>query len=300
MIDEKIIDAVGMLNEELLYQASSDRKKHSRIKNIAAVLAIIFIPAAVILSGFYIFGHIEAGVNSADPAYKYSYDSGKLLMICRLNLNSADDNAADGEYDYKELYEHVGAGIFGVEYADGEKVVITTGKGIFVYDYKLDYMINNFDLDKIGVPGFNQGDSSSSIRVDKSGDYCVMQSCEFWTNPDRKIEYRIINFKNGEITQISEDDIPNDFLPFETEELDFYSKENKNLPFGHAGSITASFTDSNGEKLIFYTNIESSMEKIEVEGTHALVGYTELVIVKPDKSYITQRIFASMFEEFEK
>ena len=127
-----------------------------------------------------------------------------------------------------------------------------------------------------------------------------MQSCEFWTNPNRKIEYRIINFKNGKIRQITEDEIPQDFSPFETEELDFYSKENKSLPFGHAGSVTASFTDSNGEKLIFYTNIESNTENIEVKGTRALVGYTELVIVKPDKSFTTQRIFASMFEEFEK
>ena len=92
---------------------------------------------------------------------RYSFDNHKLLMLCRMDISpnaNNNDNINTEEYDINELRSQVGTGIFGVNYADDEKVVITTGKGVFVYNYQLKDMINTFDLDKIEIPGFNQGE----------------------------------------------------------------------------------------------------------------------------------------------
>jgi hypothetical protein len=297
---DKLIDAIGMIDDEMLYEAefSGAKRYPNLLRNLAAaVLILLILPSAV--CGFQWIKKLSA--NAPDPAFRYAYHGDKLLMICRLDMNATDlqnqKNISD-DYDCRELRAHVGAGIFGVEYADSEKVVITTGKGIFVYNYKSDYMINYYDLDEIGVPGFNQGDCASSISVDKSGEYCVMQSCDTWTSPE--IEYRLIELSRGEIRKISEEELPESFEPVETEEIDLYSNENKSLPNTFSGSVSASYTDEKGEKYIFYTNIDSDTKNLEKEGKRALVGNTDLVIVKPDKTYTQQRIFGCMYEEFAK
>lgn len=297
MNNEKLIDAIGLIDDKMIADAKLGRIKKHRylIPAIAAVLVVLIIPSFIFGAG-YLFGHLGAG-GVPDPMLRYSYDSNKLLSICRINLKATDNKnkkAVSPDYNYKELRSHVGAGIFGVEYADEEKVVITTGKGIFIYNYKQDYTIINFDLDKIGVPGFNQGDSASYIRVDKSGRYCVMDSSDGWGIKDSVIEHRIIDFENGTVRLINEDDIPEDFEPFKTIQIDLYSKKNKELPHGFPGDVAASYTKSDGEKQIFYTNIEAD------SGAETLVGKTDLVIVSPDKSYTTQRIFANLYDEFSK
>ena len=295
MNNEKLIDAIGLLDDKMIADARIGRIKKHRylLPAIAAVLIVLIIPSFIFGAG-YLFGHIGAG-GVPDPMFRYSYDSNKLLSICRINLKATDSKnkkAVSPDYNYKELRSDVGAGIFGVEYADEEKVVITTGKGIFVYNYKLDITTINFDLDKIGVPGFNQGDSASFIKVDKSGKYCVMDSSNGWGIKDSAIEHRIIDFETGTVRLINEDEIPKNFEPFETIEIDLYSKKNKELPHGFSGEVAASYTKSNGEKQIFYTNIKAD------SSSEALVGKTDLVIVAPDKSYTTQRIFANLYDEF--
>ena len=194
-------------------------------------------------------------------------------MICRMDISSNannNDNINTEEYDINELRSQVGTGIFGVNYADDEKLVITTGKGVFVYNYQSNDMINTFDLDKIGIPGFNQGDKASYIRVDRS----------------------------GEVKSINKSEIPKDFSLFETEpnkyQPDSDSDKNFDLPYSWPGSITASYINSNGENISFYTNIERSSDN------KAIVGNTDLVIVSPDRRYTTQKIFGCIFPEFDK
>ena len=148
------------------------RSKNKHILAVAVCLVVVMIVVAIAVGkGTDLFSQISVSPNS--QAVKYSYDNKKLLMICRMDISpnaNNNDNINTEEYDINELRSQVGTGIFGVNYADDEKVVITTGKGVFVYNYQSKDMINTFDLDKIGIPGFNQGDNASYICVDRSGE----------------------------------------------------------------------------------------------------------------------------------
>ena len=164
---------------------------------------------------------------------------------------------------------------------------------MFIYNYKSNNMINNFDLDKIGIPGFNQGDKSSLIRVDKGGEYAVLESSDNWFDVDSFIEYHIINFKSGEVNKINQSEIPKDFSQFETEPMKYHPEsdadERFDLPYSWPGEIMASYINSNGERISFYTNIERNSDN------RVIIGNTDLVIVSPDRSYTTQRIFGCLF-----
>ena len=276
------------------------RSKNKHILAVAACLAVVMIVVAVAVGkGTDLFSQISVSPNS--QAVKYSYDNKKLLMLCRMDISpnaNNNDNINTEEYDINELRSQVGTGIFGVNYADDEKVVITTGKGVFVYNYQLKDMINTFDLDKIEIPGFNQGDKASYIRVDRSGEYAVIESSENWGNIDSVVKYHIIYFKSGEVKSINKSEIPKDFSLFETEpnkyQPDSDLDENFDLPYSWPGSITASYINSNGENITLYTNIERSSDN------KVIVGNTDLVIVSPDRRYTTQKIFGCIFPEFDK
>lgn len=274
------------------------RSKNKHILAVAVCLVVVMIVVAIAVGkGTDLFSQISVSPNS--QAVKYSYDNKKLLMICRMDISpnaNNNDNINTEEYDINELRSQVGTGVFGVNYADDEKVVITTGKGVFIYNYKSNNMINNFDLDKIGIPGFNQGDKSSLIRVDKSGEYALLESSDNWFDVDSFIEYHIINFKSGEVNKINQSEIPKDFSQFETEPMKYHPEsdadERFDLPYSWPGEIMASYINSNGERISFFTNIERNSDN------RVIIGNTDLVIVSPDRSYTTQRIFGCLFSEF--
>lgn len=292
--------------DNLMQKIKSLDIKHQRgLKNkhilvAAACLIVVIIAVTVVVrNGTNLFNKIS--VTSFSQSSRYSYDNNKLLLICRMDINpnaNNNDNINTEEYDINELRSQVGTGILGVDFADDEKVVITTGKGVFVYNYKLNKMINTFDLDKIGVPGFNQGDKSSFIRVDKSGEYAILESSDNWFDIDSFVEYHNINFKSGEVNRINKSEIPKDFSLFETEPMKYHpdsdSDENFDLPYSWPGTITSSYINSNGENITFYTNIERSSDN------KVIVGNTDLVIVSPNRSYTTQKIFGCIFPEFNK
>lgn len=275
-----------------------NKRKNKHILFAAACLAVVIIVVAIAVGkGTDLFNQIN--ITSLSQSSRYSYDNHKLLMICKMDISpnaKNNDNINTDEYDINELRSHVGTGVFGVNYADDEKIVITTGKGVFIYNYKSNNMINNFDLDKIGIPGFNQGDKSSLIRVDKGGEYAVLESSDNWFDVDSIIEYHIINFKSGEVNKINQSEIPKGFSQFETEPMKYHPESDANesfdLPYSWPGEIMASYINSNGECISFYTNIERNSDN------RVIVGNTDLVIVSPDRSYTTQRIFGCLFSEF--
>ena len=276
------------------------RSNNKHILAVAVCLAVVMIVVAVAVGKRTdLFSQISVSPNS--QSVKYSYDNKKLLMLCRMDISpnaNNNDNINTEEYDNNELRSQVGAGIFGVNFADDEKVVITTGKGVFVYNYKLNKMINTFDIDKLEVPGFNQGDKSSRIRVDKSGEYAILESSDNWFDIDSIVEYHYINFESGEVKKINQSEIPKDFSLFETEPMKYHpdsdSDKEFDLPYSWPSEITASYINSNGESITFYTNIECCSDN------KVIVGNTDLVIVSPDRSYTTQKIFGCIFPEFNK
>ncbi len=274
------------------------KRKNKHILAVAVCLAIVMIVVAVAVGkGTDLFNQVSVSTNS--QAVRYSYDNKKLLMICRMDISpnaNNNDNINTEEYDINELRSQVGTGIFGVNYADDEKVVITTGKGVFVYNYKTNNMINTFDLDRIGISGFNQGDMASYIRVDRSGEYAIIESSDNWGDIDRVVEYHILFFKSGEVKRIEYSEIPKDFSKFETESMKYHHKSDSDkdfdMPYSLPSTITASYINSNGESITFYTNIERGSDN------KVIVGNTDLVIVSPDRSYTTQKIFGCIFPEF--
>lgn len=275
-----------------------NKRNNKHILFAVACLAVVIIVFAIVVGkGTDLFNQIN--ITSLSQSSRYSFDNHKLLMVCKMDISpnaKNNDNINTDEYDINELRSQVGTGVFGVNYADDEKVVITTGKGVFIYNYKSNNMINNFDLDKIGIPGFNQGDKSSLIRVDKSGEYALLESSDNWFDVDSFIEYHIINFKSGEVNKINQSEIPKDFSQFETEPMKYHPEsdadERFDLPYSWPGEIMASYINSNGERISFYTNIERNSDN------RVIIGNTDLVIVSPDRSYTTQRIFGCLFSEF--
>lgn len=275
-----------------------NKRNNKHILFAVACLAVVIIVFAIVVGkGTDLFNQIN--ITSLSQSSRYSFDNHKLLMVCKMDISpnaKNNDNINTDEYDINELRSQVGTGVFGVNYADDEKVVITTGKGVFIYNYKSNNMINNFDLDKIGIPGFNQGDKSALIRVDKSGEYALLESSDNWFDVDSLIEYHIINFKSGEVNKINQSEIPKDFSQFETEPMKYHPEsdadERFDLPYSWPGEIMASYINSNGERISFYTNIERNSDN------RVIIGNTDLVIVSPDRSYTTQRIFSCLFSEF--
>ena len=275
-----------------------NKRNNKHILFAAACLAVVIIVFAIVVGkGTDLFNQIN--ITSLSQSSRYSFDNHKLLMVCKMDISpnaKNNDNINTDEYDINELRSQVGTGVFGVNYADDEKVVITTGKGVFIYNYKSNNMINNFDLDKIGIPGFNQGDKSSLIRVDKGGEFALLESSDNWFDVDSFIEYHIINFKSGEVNKINQSEIPKDFSQFETEPMKYHPEsdadERFDLPYSWPGEIMASYINSNGERISFYTNIERNSDN------RVIIGNTDLVIVSPDRSYTTQRIFGCLFSEF--
>lgn len=96
-----------------------------------------------------------------------------------------------------------------------------------------------------------------------------------------------------ETNKIDQSEIPTDFSQFETEPMKYHPKsdldEMFDLPYSYSSEVTASYINSNGENTTFYTNIERSSDN------RVIIGNTDLVIVSPDRSYTTQRIFGSLF-----
>ncbi len=300
MNNEKLVDAIGMLDENIIYDAKFEHIKRipRLVQFIAAAIVIIVISGVLFGSGFYYFKNM--GDNYYLTTGKYSFSKEKLLTVCNINLNkiSKDNNndTKNPSYNKSELYKNIGAYTCEIWYADEKKILFTIGTGIFIYDYMSDNIINSFDLEKIRVPGFNQGDVTTYISVDKSGDYALLESSENMFSDNPEIEYHLVNVKNGEVSKIKKNEIPDDFQQFETQDMTYIPKSdsdnNFHYPFAWVSSKMVSYTNSKGEKLDFYMNTD-----INKEG-EVLIGNTDLVIVFPDGKFKNQRVFGSVFPAF--
>lgn len=273
-------------------------KKHRGLKAVSVIAAALVLIIALVLALPIIISSENNRVDTDSTMKRYivtvySYREDKLLQLC--NTDISDQNANKLTQKNRELFERVGAGVSGVEYADENKVVFTTGKGVFVYDYHDERILLTFDLDTIGVPGFNQGDSGSYIQVDNHGEYAILTSSEDWIDNENR-EYHILDFLSGESKRIDKKGIPDDFSPAMTEAYRYYPKSDADdtvdLPASWHSSHMASYIDENDRTVGFYTNIERDPDG------KVIVGNMDLVIVQPDRSYRTQRVFASLYPEF--
>lgn len=271
-------------------------KQHRGIKAASAIAAAIALVTAVTLLAFNPFKWGESTLRYTVTEYSFRED--KLRQLCESDVNVHNVENHNGGKEYEELFQNVGSGISGVVYADAEKVVFTTGRGVFVYDYQKEQMLLTFDLDTLGVPGFNQGDVASAIEVDNKGQYALLISSDNWSDSKPEYEYHKLDFASGEAVQIAQKEIPADFSPVLPEARRYFPKSDSDtaydLPDSWPSSRMASYINENSEIIGFYTNIERDQDG------RVTVGNMDLVIVQPDRSYTTQRVFAGLFPQFQR
>ena len=126
--------------------------------------------------------------NGAPREKTYSFSAEKLAALCR-----------EKPVWKKTAEKNVGAWQPEIEYADGEKVVFSVASGVFVFDCCSGEFINTFDLEKLGVPSFSQGDTFSSLEVSSDGGCGLLYSHTTGKAPEYTLteEYRELDLKSG-------------------------------------------------------------------------------------------------------
>lgn len=120
----------------------------------------------------------------------YSFSAEKLAAFCGKDKAIADKTAD----------RQVAAWTPQIAYADSEKVVFGVATGVFVFDYHSGTFLNTFDLDKIGVPAFAQGDSFSSLTASDDGKRALLYS---HTHGAPAEEWRLLNLETGEVGMLA-------------------------------------------------------------------------------------------------
>ncbi len=282
MNNQKLVDAIGLLDDNMILDAHNGKPKKTLIlKAVAAVLAIILVPTIVIFSGGYIFGHIGSDVS--DPTLKYAFTQEALMDICQQHIGSISATSDPPEY------VSVGANPPEIHYADEEKIVFTTLEGVFVYNYNTLQIEKNYSLEKIGIPFFAQGDRATCISVDESGDYALLTSSENMSSVDRALEYRILDFNSGKADKIKNSEIPENFKAFKVEENIYKPKNDSDFSFElyESKDFPSSQMVSFGDKDFFLV-----IDIQEDTMYNALLGCAEVVIVDSKGSFITKKLFS--------
>ena len=287
MNNQKLVDAIGLLDDEMIVNARNAKIKRYplAVKIAAAVIAVLLVPAAVIFGGGYIFGHI--GSSACDPALKYAFTEEALMEICQQPMGSVCMTSNP------PVYFSVSAMPPEIHYVDKDKIVFTTLEGVFVYNYNTLQIEKSFSLDKIGIPHFSQGDVATDISVDVSGDYALLTSSENMSSADRELEYRILDFISGKVEKIESSQIPENFKAFKTEENIYKPLSDSELEFEfyEAKDFPSSQMVSLGDKDFFLV-----IDVGESEAFNALLGYAEVIIVNPDKSFTSKSLFTDFSE----
>ena len=190
------------------------------------------IAAAVVLAvaiGAVAFWLTAANARPAKNAYSFSAE--KLAAFCK------QESIAD-----KTAQQKGGAWVPYLAYADGQKAVFGVAKGIFVFDYQNGTFLNTFDLDKIGVPSFGQGDNISRLSASADGKFALLYSHIAPENGGYREEYREINLETGEITLLDDEEAFSEkHSIFQTYPVNAYDREE--LPgwlfSGHSAVVEA-------------------------------------------------------------
>lgn len=272
MNNEKLVDAIGMIDDKLIAQAKAPKPKTNTIRRvIAAVLIIALIPvgmSAALFGGMFIFGG-DLKADSCAPMYRYELEDTEIQALCKQQIISDDNKFADGAPE--NLSDSVGSVAIEIHYADENRVVFTAYNGIFVhYRSAHDYIELSFSTDKMGIPGFNQGDKTTFIEVDENGEHALLKSSNNMSQVGAKITYHLLNLSTGELSEISKDEIPESFRKFELSK-NSYVKNHDDL----LSSKMASYTDENGVKHDCYISVSPDDENGYIIGNAELIEVSE-------------------------
>ena len=291
MNNEKLVDAIGMLDDELIAQAKAPKPRTNSIRRIiAAVLIIALIPvgmSAALFGGMFMFGtKLEA--DSAAPMYRYELEDSEILALSEQPVISENYKYSGDSSGSSEIYgsidntsDSVGSVAIEIHYADENRFVFTAYNAIFVhYRSAHDYIELSFSTEKMGIPGFNQGDNTTFIEVDKSGEYALLKSSKNMSQAGAKIDYHILNFYTGELTKIKKYEIPEDFEKFELSKNSTIENHDDLL-----STKMASYSDENGIKYDCYISVSPDDEN------GYIIGNAELVVISENKDIKTFDLF---------
>lgn len=281
MNNEKLVDAIGLLDDEMINDARNPkiRQYPVAIKVIAAVLAVLLVPAFVIFGAGKILGNL--GADAADPKYRYAFTEEALAGICRQSMYTTVMTSDP------PVGATIGANPPEILYADEGKVVFLTYEGVYVYYYTEERLDTSFSFEKIGVPNSGQGDKSTNVSISKDGKYMLLASSENMSSPDRKLEYRIIRLQTADMKILRKNEVP-DFDAFDTVENTYNTHEN-DFEFIDAKDFVGSRMARVGDRN-FFVRVKADY--------NAVIGNTELVIVNSDGTFTTRKVFAEIFEEY--
>lgn len=321
MNKDKLVDAIGMLDEEMLFSAQNSKSKvFSLARVVAAVLVLLLISGAVL-------GSISLLGNREIKDYSFSRDEMRLLcntvIISRgQTLGGYSDETptiagpSSGEPDSNKgsaivttssadeikfsstqssVNALVGANPCEIRYADGEKIVFTTHTGIFVYNYVLEEIVASFSLEKMEIHGFNQGDKATSISVHKSGDYAVLTTSDEMSSYNAKKEYRIVDFRDSSVKEINGQQIPEDFKPYILESNDYLPKGDNDTEFRYYTPNAFVSSQKATARCAQTKEVADFIIRIEPDSEGKVTyGNAELLVITPSGSFDTKRLFSSI------
>lgn len=289
MNKDKLVDAIGLLDDKMIADAKT-KKAHTPIYKqiIAAVLIIVLIPV-VLFGGMSLFGRfMYAG--SSGPSTEYEFSILELSSLCRSSFDAMLNS--DVGINPNSLNNNLGANAIEIRHANEMRVIFTTQDGIFeFFKFDKDYIESSYSLEKMGLPSFNQGDSTTLIQIDEYGENALLVSSENMSQSGANISYKNLNFVRNEMTDIEKSDA----LAFDAYELSENRYLNTSKDFvdntDWLSSKMAVYYDENGKKVESFIRVPKDAEK------GYIIGNAELVEVRDDGSYKIYDLFKQI--EFE-
>ncbi len=272
MNNEKLIDAIGMIDDNFIVAAKKS-KSHSSLYTsiIAAILVISLIPVGM-FGGMMLFGSLRA--NTADPRFQYSFKDEEMKALSKQSLSV--ENNPSAIFDPDAMGGTIGTVPVEIHYADNNRIIFTTYNGVFVhYRSAHNYIESSYSVEKMELPGFNQGDITTQIEVDKSGEYALLISSENMSQAGADISYHILNFSTGKLTEIDKTQTPETFEAFELTKNSYIKNYDDIL-----SSNMASYIDENGNKTDCYISVSRDEEKGYIIGNAELIESKENENVK--------------------
>lgn len=283
MNKDKLVDAIGLLDDKMIADAKTKKARTPIYKQIiAAVLIITLIPVAL-FGGMSLFGRfMYAG--SSGLSIEYEFNILELSSLCRTSFDVEINT--DVGINPNSLNNTLGANPIEIRHANEMRVIFTTQDGIFeFFKYNDDYIESSFSLKKMGLPSFNQGDSTTLMQVDEYGENALLISSENMSQADADICYQNLNFVRNELTDIEKSEA----LRFDAYELseNRYIHTNKDFALNSdwLSSKMAVYYDEKGREVECFIKVPKDVEK------GYIIGNAELVEVYEDGSYRIYDLF---------
>ena len=248
------------------------REKRRKVFITKPALCLVLALFITVVMSVYVVG-LSTNRDNAPAKKLYAFSVEKLAAFSK-----------EKTIQEKTARKGVGAWQPCIEYADGNMVVFTVATGAFVFDYQAGEFINTFDLEKIGVPAFAQGDSFSTLTVSMDGKYGLLYSCDAGETSGSVAaeEYRELDLKTGAVKRLdSEDEFFEKHEPYQVLPAD--TTAFKKLPGFAFGGKTAVWGGNEYLIALDWQNGESSLGSMHLVIMNSKTGDIKSLVSIFDK-----------------